>query len=220
MLSAFSGVPFTKLNAGFDFLSDEEKEAVAVADDILRGSVRMRGMYSHEANLESVIEAVRSEYEQDPFDLFICDYGQCLTSSKFKSLDSTRLLHEYIYYELKQVCLELNIAGCGGAQANREGNKISRSGADFLRMTDIAEAFGIARKASNVITINRSNEDAKNDRVVFLLDKVRNGRCPVAVDCVSDYNTCRTHLDDPGKQREMDVSGGPGVATDEKEASG
>jgi intein/homing endonuclease len=222
-LSRFSGVPFTKLMAPYTLLNQDEKEALKIADELLKENVKIRYMYSHEATVEQVQQAARMLHKEWPFELFLCDYGQCLTTSRFKSLDNTRLLQEFVYSELKQLCLELNVAGAGGAQVNRLGHQLSKKGTDYLRMSDVAESFGIVRKASNVITINRSEDDAKKNRIVFLLDKVRNGRCPVAVECVTDYNRCIVYTQFPGPRGEpqqmelSDLEMGPAGRVDDKE---
>jgi len=208
-LSRFSGIPFARLMTGLALLSPEEREMLARADEILKENVVLRFMYTQEAIVERVLEAARMLHKEWPFHLFLCDYGQCLTSSRFKSMDNPRMLQEYVYGELKQICLELNIAGAGGAQTNRQGHALAKSGADYIRCTDVAEAFGIVRKSSNVITMNRSNSDAGKDRIVYLLDKVRNGICPIAVECVTDYNRCRTHTDEVGSQAMVNVDDGP-----------
>ena len=208
-LSGFSGIPLNKLSAGRDFLSVEEQEALIEANGLLQRSVRIRFMYSLEATIESVCNAARQEMQEHPFDLFICDYGQCLSSAKFKNLDSTRHLHEHVYYELKQLCLDLDVAGAGGAQVNRQGHAMAKSGADWIRGTDVAEAFGIYRKSSNFITINRSESDAKNNRVVFLLDKARNGLAPIAVECQSNYSICRPYMDNHASQTTLNIENGP-----------
>lgn len=192
-LACFSGVPIAKFYIPKLMWTKEEKEAVEVADQVLSQYVKLRFLYATESTIETVQEVARRVYKEWKFDLFICDYGQCLTTSKFKSLDNTRLVQEYIYHELKQLCLELNVAGVGGAQVNRMGHAMNKTGADLLRCTDVGESWGIVKKSSNVITLNRSESDATANRAVFLLDKARNGRCPIVVDCVTDYSRARTH---------------------------
>lgn len=194
-LSRFSGIPFTKLMAPYSYLTQDDKEQLEAADAVLKEHVILRFMYGTESTVEAVQQAARLLHKDWAFELFLCDYGQCLTTARFKSLDNTRLLQEFVYSELKQLCLELNCAGAGGAQVNRLGHQTAKKGTDYLRSTDVGESWGIVKKSSNVITINRSDEHIKNNRIVFLLDKVRNGRCPVAVSCVTDYSRCLTHAD-------------------------
>lgn len=203
--SRFTGIPFSRLFA--PDLTDEERELLKMADGVLKENVRLRFMYLQESTIEAVQLAARNLHRDWPFDLFLCDYGQCLTTNKFKTIDNTRLLQEFIYHELKQLCLDLNVAGAGGAQVNRAGHAMAKTGADLLRMTDVGESWGIVKKSSNVITMNRSDDDAANNRIIFLLDKVRNGTCPVAVECATDYNRCTTHdADNPTSQKLLELS--------------
>jgi len=79
-----------------------------------------------------------------------------------------------------------------------------------LRMTDVGDSWGICKKSSNVITINRSDEDIKNNRITYLLDKCRNGRSPVAVQCVSYFESCMTHV--PMETHQTEITMGKGDA--------
>ena len=185
-LACFANISINKLMYGASSLTEEELKILSKADETLRQYVVLRFMYTTEATIENVMDVARSLRREWPYDLLICDYGQCLSSDQHKRLE-TRHLHEYIYHMLKQLCLELNIAGAGGAQVNRSGMAANRAGGEFLRCTDISEAYGIIKKATNVITLNRSSEDIKRNRIVFLLDKARNGKCPTAVEMVSNF---------------------------------
>jgi hypothetical protein len=204
-LSRFSGIPYNRLCMPRSILSPEELASVYQADQALREFVTLRFMYGKESYLESVQDAVRMLKEEWNFDLYYCDYAQCLKARAFKHADDTYNMQEYIYGEMKQLCLELGIAGAGGAQVNRMGYKINKSGADFLRCSDVSDSFGIVKKSSNVITMNRSDSDAEGNRLTYLLDKVRNGRCPVAVECTTDYSRALTHQTGLGQQREVPV---------------
>lgn len=211
-LACFAEVEYNRLAYGYTLLTPEEIARIDKADALLKEKVVLRFMYTDKSSVENVMMKARNlmrDWDGTPdhlaggFDLFLCDYGQCLTSSDFKKLDSVRHLQEHVYHLLKQLCLELKIPGAGGAQVNREGNKMNSKGLDWLRMTDVAEAFGIAKKSSNVITINRSTQDVQNNRVVYLLDKSRNGRCPVAVEVESNYAMAITYKTDPLKQSDV-----------------
>jgi replicative DNA helicase len=202
-LSRFSEIPYNTLAYGYHTLTPEQQTKVAAADALLNKSVVIRFMYTTESTIENVMDTCRALMKEWPFDLYLCDYGQCLTSSAFRAVSEIRHLNEHVYHNLKQLCLELKIAGAGGAQVNRNGMTMNRSGAQLLRMTDVAEAIGITKKSSNIITLNRSEEMKKNNQVIFLLDKVRNGRCPVSVRCESNYEMCMTHSDDPLSQAEI-----------------
>ncbi len=208
-LSCWSMVPYNKLLQPKESWTEEERIKVSRADEELKEFVVMRFMFGKERFIENVLDEVRATKEQWDFDLFLCDYGQCLKTKN--NIDAKHDRQEFIYEELGQVCMELGVVGAGGAQVNRLGNQIAKKGSDFLRMTDAADSFGICRKANNVITMNRSEDDVLNNRIVYLLDKVRNGRCPVAVQAVTDYGMCTTHFpwsETTLLQNEISVSGG------------
>ena len=194
-LSCFSKIPFNRLLFGFHLLTDIEKLQIKLADEHLKEFVKIQFMYSLDSTIENVCQEVRAVMKEWPFDLYLCDYGGCLSSRKFKDLSNVRIIQEYVYGELKQLCLDLNIPGAGGAQVNREAMNKNKSGADYLRMTDVAEAIGIIKKSSNVISINRSASDIDKNLITYLLDKSRSGVTNIAVECISDFSRCSTHLE-------------------------
>lgn len=193
-LSRFSGIPYKKLMEGAHNLTPEENAARKKADDNLNQHVCIRTMFTDNSYVESVIDQVKRLKEKWDFDLFLCDYPQCLGSRAFKDQSAVRLINEHVILQLKQMCLDLRLVGAGGAQVNRSGNEKNQESSELLRTTDVAEAFGIIKKSDNVITINRSDMNKQKNEVVFLLAKSRNGDENVAVKCNSDYTRCATHL--------------------------
>jgi hypothetical protein len=207
-LSCFSEVPYNRLVLPKSMRSEEDNKKIKEADELIKEYVILRFMYGKEAFVESVCDQARRMLDQWEYHLLIDDYLQCLKTKAFKTMDSLYSLHEHVTGELKQLCCELNVAGAGGAQVNRLAHKMNRSGADLLRCTDVGDSWGTVKKSSNVITMNRSESDVEENRIVFLLDKVRNGHCPVAVQCVSSYDRCATHLfanDDKNRQIQIPV---------------
>lgn len=192
-LARFSGIPYNVLVLPKSERTEQHQEVIREAQRVMNQFVRLRFMYAGECFIESVVHEARFLMQTWGYHLFFNDYGQCLKTRAFKSLDDKYSVQGYIYQELKQICLELNIAGAGGAQVNRIGHKVNRSGTSLLRMTDVGDSWEICKKASNVITMNRSTVDMQNDRITYLLDKVRNGRCPVAVQCITNYARALTH---------------------------
>lgn len=211
--SRFTGIPMDRLALPESMRTPAEESVLAGVSALIKDKIKLRFMYGNESFIERLQDVVYQQHDQWQFDLFLCDYGQCLKSRAFKNMDNSYSVQEFIYSELKQLCLALNIAGAGGAQVNRQGHKVGRAGSDFLRMTDVGDSWGIAKKSSNVITMNRSQEDMANNRITFLLDKVRHGRCPVAVQCVTDYSRAMVYNPDPLLQAEISVSDGPSANT-------
>jgi replicative DNA helicase len=208
-LSRFSGVPFHRLAYGYGSLTAQEMVKVNEADAILKENVVMRFMYTAEATVEYVMDTCRALQREFPFSLYLCDYGQCLSTKEAKGLREVRHINAHVYFMLKQLALEMNIAVVSGAQVNRNGMQMNKAGTDFLRMTDVSEAIGIALKSSNLITMNRSDDNKKANRITYLLDKVRNGKCPVAVSCDTKFECATTHHDAPGAQGEVNINDGP-----------
>lgn len=193
-LACFSGVPYNCLLLPKSDRSEEETKLIKDADEILKEYVKLKFMYSKESLVEVAGDTARRMMDQWGYHLLIDDYLQCLKTKAFKSIEDTYTLYEYNTQEFKQLCCELEVPGAGGAQTNRLGHKISRSGSDLIRCTDIGDSWGIIKKSSNVITMTRSEADMQIGRMTYLLDKVRNGRCPVAVQCLTDYSRCMTFL--------------------------
>jgi hypothetical protein len=80
--------------------------------------------------------------------------------------------------------------------------------------------------ADIVITLNRSDDQAKRGELVFYLEKFRMGPRDVAVRCITNYDCCITH--EPGQMMEIssdhslstnDFVSDSGLETD-KETSG
>jgi replicative DNA helicase len=193
-LACFSDIPYNRLTLPRGDLDAAELLRIKQADDTLKEAVCMKFMYGKEAFIEVVCEEARRLKERWEYHLLLDDYPQCLKTRSFKSMEDLYSLYEYTTQEFKQLCCELNIAGGGGAQTNRLGHRVNQKGGDLLRCTDVGDSWGIIKKSSNVVTFNRSETDKQLNRATYLLDKVRNGRCPVAVQCITAYEKCQTFL--------------------------
>ena len=194
-LSRFTNIPMNKLYAGFGVLSDEEKTSLNVAKKILDKYLTLKFQYGVEMEVESVIDWISNEHKnKTKFDLVLVDYGQILTTKR--KAEGAYEVQKYVHRALKQLANECSFAVVTPAQGNRTAQKVSSTGADYLKVTDLADCFEIARVANNVITLNRSDKDQKSDRIVMLLAKQRRGRVNIAVESVSDYSTQLTHKAD------------------------
>lgn len=79
-------------------------------------------------------------------------------------------------------------------QANREGFKVNRGdGNRMLDAGDVAQAYGIMTIASNVITLNRSIDDASRNVTKFFIAKCRSAEPNHGFISATDFNVCRTH---------------------------
>jgi replicative DNA helicase len=194
-LSRFANIPMNKLYGGYAVLSDEEKARLKKMSKVIEKFITLRFQYGVDMDVESLIDYVSQKHKgETPFDLVIIDYGQILSSKR--KADGAYELQKYVHRALKQMANTLGVAVVTPAQGNRNAQKISASGADYLKVVDFADCFELARVANNVITINRSDKDQKSDRIVFYLAKQRRGRVNIAVESVSDYATQLTHRAD------------------------
>jgi len=195
-ISRFSGVPTRKYLMGAQFWTKQERDAIMHADQVLSKHVELRFMSGEENTIENVKEFVRRHHAARGIDLYVCDYGQCLYSNRVKSIENSYKIQEIVYWELKQLCNELNIAGVGGAQSNREAAKKNRAGGVWLKPEDVSDSYSVVRKSSNIITLNRSEQAEQRDEVYFHLCKARGGVKGITVCCESDYSRAITHMAD------------------------
>jgi KaiC/GvpD/RAD55 family RecA-like ATPase len=130
--------------------------------------------------LDSIMEAemLLQDEEMRGFDLVIVDYPGKL---KTRSLGRNTALHEeqaYIYNQFVNLALIHRFHAILPVQANREGYKAINNKKDdndgvVLDQGHIANSFGVAMIASNVITINRGQADTKNNRIKYYIAKSR-----------------------------------------------
>lgn len=188
-LSRLTGIPKNKMFSSV--LNEREKEKIKIAKQLLKKHVVMKFMYGSETTIEEVRDWLFLKKKEFNFDLAIDDYGQFIRT-RVKT-DGERFTQAIVHRTLKQIGLQLECAVLTVAQGNREATKVAKSGLDYLRGTDMAECYEIARVASNVVTMNRSDSQAAMNEVVFYLDKNRNGKKDIAVRCATDYDRCITH---------------------------
>jgi KaiC/GvpD/RAD55 family RecA-like ATPase len=138
-----------------------------------------------EMQVENVVNEIRLQQEKllastgRGFDLLIEDYPAKLQAKVFNTRKvDHRVEMEYVYDQFQILAKEMNFHSLVAAQTNREGfkmaNKQNGSGEKrLLDQGDIAESFGVARIADNVITINRGMEETKNNTIIFNISKSR-----------------------------------------------
>ena len=127
------------------------------------------------------------------YDLIVNDYPQKLTSRLGKNLGEHRHIQTYVYDQFVQFALQEKAHALVAAQTNRGGSSTNRRSDRFLTPEDIAECYGIMQIATNVVTMNRSEEDKAANRVTFFVSKSRSSETGVAITCRSDYRCARTH---------------------------
>ena len=160
------------------------------------------------STIEDTVRAIRMLDEKHAnetgshYDILIDDYPGVLHTERSNGGKLTRRENDDIVYgSLVDLAGELNFHCVCAIQSNREGSKINRKISKeergerhrLLSMEDVSEAFGPMMRATNVITLNRSPENAEADIVFFSLCKSRSSRTGMVVFCESNYSHSRTH---------------------------
>ena len=201
-VSRLTKIPFNKLFCP-TALTDEEWGKVHATETFLKEMLMLKSFWGTHIYVENVMEWAKMKKKEWDYDLLVDDYIQFINSKDRKMFKNTydEQVHMHVYF--KQTALELQVAALTVAQGNREAIRISAKGSGLIRSSDIAECIGIAHKATNVITVNRSYDNIKNNTVVFLLEKNKWGTANKAVLCESDFNRICTH--ELNKQYELEV---------------
>jgi replicative DNA helicase len=191
VISRFTGIPYNKLRVEGNLLSELEKQKIELVKALLKKYAVMKFMYGSETTVEEVRDWLFMKKREFDYDLIIDDYGQFIRT-RVKT-EGERFTQSIVYRTLKQIGLQTSSAVLSVAQGNRMAQKVAKRGVDYLRSTDLAECFEIARTASNLITLNRSDEMIEKNELVYFLEKNKNGKVNIAVKCNTDYSRCITH---------------------------
>jgi hypothetical protein len=97
-----------------------------------------------------------------------------------------------------QLALELDCHVIAAVQTNRQGSISNRDDERLLTMEDVAESWGVMTAATNVLTLNRDQHAAMNQRLTFYVAKSRSSEVGRAIVAKTDYAKCITHDDDLG----------------------
>ena len=199
VLSRCTGIPYNKLVCPSDVLTGVEKGKLNIWGQHIHKYWKMKFMYGSETTVEQVRDWLMLQKKEFGFDLFIDDYGQFIRTKR--KTEGERFTEAIVYRTLKQMALEMGVAALTCAQGNRIAQKVSKAGTSYLKSTDIAECFEIARVSSNIITLNRSDDGTKGNKLIYYLEKQRSGKVGIAVGCNTDFSRCMTHesVDDLGK---------------------
>lgn len=132
--------------------------------------------------IEDVYAKLKEEYKDFKFDFLVIDYGQLL-DVKGKS-ENNRLAMAKVFRGLDSISKEFSCVLVSPVQATRnaqENQNMSFKGKNneerghILRSTDISEAFEIARVAGVILTLNRTEEEGRKNRLRVFLEKQRQG---------------------------------------------
>lgn len=187
-----------------DSLTTEEGQAAfSMTAAILSRLLVYLPMSKPGLTVEDVEIAIRREQDRriaetgSGFDLIVDDYPAKLTTAiASKGNTPPRLSQEYIYNFFTQIALEFNCHVVDAIQTNREGSKVNRGkGADkrLLGMEDVAETWGAMTTATNVIALNRSEQDEQNHVMTFHIAKSRGNEAGWSIVSKTNFATGTTH---------------------------
>lgn len=157
--------------------------------------------------VEQVEPIIRREQEKrmartggKGFDLVVSDYPAKLSTERAsRGMLPRREIDRIVYDYYVQLALEYGFHALTAIQTNRDGSKINNGREDrLLTKEDVSESWGVMEMATNVITINRSPDAKKRNRVTFYVDKSRSSETGTAVVCNSRYDMSLTHAEDFG----------------------
>jgi replicative DNA helicase len=156
--------------------------------------------------VEEVVSTVRNHNERMKNErghgirLFVNDYPALLNTEQSSNVRMERRQKDaYVYRYLVDYAGNEKMHGLFAVQTNREGSKVNRRVGEhrnkrqLITLEYVQEAYEITNSATNLITLNRSPQDALQEVVTFLICKSRSSETNVGVACRSNYRHGRTH---------------------------
>jgi len=160
---------------------------------ILREELRKNGKLDSQMEEEFILQ----DQENRGFDLVIVDYPGKLKSKVSGKNSSQHEEQGYIYNRFVELALIHRFHAVLPVQTNREGYKAANrkdgEGGQVVDQAHVANSFGIAQVASNVITINRSPNDIRNNRIKYYISKTRTAAATGCFVSKSDFARRRAY---------------------------
>lgn len=160
--------------------------------------LKIRNMLGFGATIEDLYGYLKEEYKNFRFDVLVVDYGQLL-DSKVKT-EGYRFTMSRVFRGLDSISKEFSCVVVTPAQSTRDaqqnqngGNKKFGGGGNderghILRSTDISEAFEIARVSGVILTLNRTEEEERTNRLRLYLEKQRQGAKNKLYGLITNYS--------------------------------
>lgn len=147
------------------------------------------------------LQAVCAEvYETFEFDVLIVDYGDKLNTKM--PTEANRFISDHVWRGLEEIGAKFNVPVFTATQSVRvKGN----SNNQFLTKEDSSESMYKSRLSSYVVSINKSEQDAAENKIRFFMSKNREEEANLYVKCNSDFSRCITHF--PDAQVKMNQDG-------------
>lgn len=148
---------------------------------------------------EKLITKLESIKKTFDYDVVIMDYIGCLGT--MERVSSLREVNFHTHRAMRNFAVKNEVVVHSPAQATRDGQKKingtdamrDKSGNYVLRTTDIAESDDIGRVAAIVITLNRTDQEANEERLRLYLDKQRQGRKGLLFGLHTNYANARVN---------------------------
>jgi len=146
-----------------------------------------------DTTIEDLVAEVRDLHKQFKFDLINVDYGGLLRTRK--SIKEERHIQAETHHGLDALAKEFDVPVITPVQANRgaqrdmEDAEKNKKRSPVIKSTDMAEAFEIARMSEIVITLNRTPEEAEQEKMRVFLDKQREGEKYITDGIITDFKT-------------------------------
>lgn len=159
--------------------------------------LKIRNMLGFGVTIEDLVAYVKEEYKNFPFDMLVVDYGQLL-DSKVKT-EGLRFTMSRVFRGLDAISKEFGCVVITPAQSTRNAqenqnqmykgrNSQSEDRGHILRSTDISEAFEIARVSGVILTLNRTEEEERTNRLRLFLEKQRQGAKNKLYGLITNYS--------------------------------
>ncbi len=183
------------IKGSFDDAARKRFEEVILKYDENR--LKIRNMLGFGATIEDLVAYVKEEYKNFKFDMLVVDYGQLL-DSKVKS-EGYRFTMSRVFRGLDSISKEFSAVVITPAQSTRNAqenqnqsfkgrNQAQDDRAHILRSTDISEAFEIARVSGVILTLNRTEEEERTNRLRLYLEKQRQGAKNKLYGLITNYS--------------------------------
>lgn len=150
-------------------LSEDELERVKEVQKNYGHRFKIRNMLGFGTTIEDLVAYCREEHKNFQFDVLVVDYGQLIeTTQDLDFRHAMAKVHRGLDSIAKELaCVSITpVQATRGSQAEQFGKKaFNKTGNDLptLRATDVSEAFEISRVSAVILTLNRTDQEGKEN---------------------------------------------------------
>lgn len=197
LISSITGITINRLKQRFHMLTEEEKESIRKAQDLIREYVRVEFIYGksidavHKSALDYDLECDLKGIPKPIVN--IVDY-----TGHIAEQSSGDKKHEKMwkaYKDRKDFALKNNKICFDLAQVNREGSKNMRDN-HIITHDDLAGSYDLSQVCDNIISINKSDEDTENDKIKLHFCKSKDGAVGYTIIVGTDFQRGRYNMQD------------------------